>query len=693
MSGLDFLIEVGTEEIPAGYIAPALAALEERLAKSLQDNLLEFDGSIRTWATPRRLAAAVFGLHEGQPDREVEVTGPSLSAARDAEGAWTKAALGFARGQGVEVSDLAVVETEKGAKVMARKSIPGRPAADVLAALLPPLILGLPFPKSMRWGRGEIVFVRPIHWLVALLGGRVLPMSLGDVQASDLTRGHRFMHPEAIRLGSADEYEARLAEAGVIASGARREALVREEIARVVEAEGRSLAVLPDEGLVVEVSNLVESPVAVLGRFEESFLELPEPVLITAMREHQRYFAVTGEGGGLEPCFVAINNTRARDLAVVRRGHERVLRARLEDARFYYRDDLKTPVEVWQEKLERVVFHTLLGTSWRKVERIARMAEILAGLLNPDLKSTVSRAARLCKCDLVTGVVGEFPSLQGIMGRIYAKAWGASEAEAEAVYEHYLPIRADGDLPKTEAGALLGLADKIDSIVGFFGVGLVPTGAADPYALRRQALGVIRIIVERPYRLSLGAVIDQALAGLGARLKKPADEIKAEVVEFFRLRLKNQLTSRGASTDGAEAVLSLHHDDLVAATARVWALEEVKGRPDFSDLAVAFKRVVNIIRKFGPGDVFEPERLVEDQEKELLRATKDLEAQTGDRLQGDDYLELLQRIITIKPAVDAFFDHVLVDDPDPAVKSNRLALLARVAGLFELVADFSKIST
>ncbi len=691
MSGLDLIFEVGTEEIPAGYMAPAMENLKERLRQAL-DNANLGGGRMEVWATPRRLAVAAWGLAGQQPDTVQEITGPPVRAAYDADGNPTKAAVGFAKGQGLEPADLITVDTPKGEYLAVRKEIKGRPAPEVLAEILPPLLLGLPFPKSMRWGKGEVVFVRPIHWLLAVLGGKVLPLSIGDIAAGNTSRGHRFLHPGPVEINSPDEYEEKLAQAHVVVSPARRVEMVRQEIERIQNEIGGGARILPDEELVEEVANLVEEPVAVCGGFDESFLELPPQIPTTAMREHQRYFALTDASGALNARFIAVNNTRARDLDVVRRGHERVLRARLEDARFYFKEDRRKPLAGYQDELKRVVFHTLLGTSWQKVERFSGLAAFLADRLAPEVKNDLLRAASLCKCDLVTGVVGEFPALQGVMGREYALLDGEPKAVADAIYEHYLPNRAGGELPSTVAGALLSLADKMDTITGCFGVGLIPTGAADPYALRRQSLGVINIILARGWRLSLGEIIDQALEGLGEWLKKPAGEVKAEVLEFLRLRLKNQLTSQGASTDGAEAVLSLHHDDPVPSVARVWALEDIKKRPDFEDLAVAFKRVVNIIRKFGARDGFDETALVQEEEKALAAAADALEARTESLLRNDDYVSLLREIVAIKPAVDAFFDKVLVDDPDQQVKSNRLALLTRLSRLFDLVADFTKLS-
>lgn len=692
MSGSRLIVEVGTEEIPAGYLAPALEALKERLAAVLIGAPKGHE-RIEVWGTPKRLAVGAWGLLAKAEDEAREVIGPPASAGFDAEGRPTKAALGFARGQGVEVTDLIRVPTAKGEYLAAQKTVPGRRAMDVLAEHLPGLILGLPFPKSMRWGRGEVTFVRPIHWVLAVLDGEVIPFSLGAIQAGKVSYGHRFLSPGPVEILSPDDYEERLSAAQVVVSIEKRRDLVRREVERVVAERRTGLRVLPDEDLTAEVANMVEQPVAVCGRFDASFMELPGELLITAMREHQRYFAATDQAGRLEPFFAAVNNTRPRDLDLVTRGHERVLRARLDDARFHFSEDRKRPLASRLEDLKKVVYHTLLGTSFEKVGRTRALAGHLADRLAPDLKPLVLRAAELCKCDLVTGVVGEFPSLQGVMGRIFAERDGEPAEVSRAIEEHYWPSRAGGGLPQSQVGVVLSLADKMETIAGCFGVGLVPTGGTDPYALRRQALGVIHIVLDRGLRLPLSVLVDQALAGLGAFLTRPADEARAEVLEFFRQRLKFHLTSQGASTDGAEAVLSLHHDDILTAVARVLALEEIKGRPDFRDLAVAFKRVVNIVRKFGEQRGLDPAALTQQEEKDLYQALSEAAAKARDLARSEDYAGLLRRIAALKPQVDRFFDEVLVDGPDPAVKRNRLALLTEAAALFAEVADFTKIST
>ncbi|MBW2091260.1 MAG: glycine--tRNA ligase subunit beta, partial [Deltaproteobacteria bacterium] len=467
MSELNLLVEIGTEEIPAGYLPPALKALEQGLARILI-GAPEGHERITVWGTPNRLAVGAWGLIAKENDVETEVTGPPVKAAYDVDGKVTGAAQGFARGQGVDVSDLITVETKKGKYVAVRKTVKGRTAEEILIQALPGLILGLPFPKSMRWGRGDISFVRPIHWLLAVLDGKILNFSLGEIKASNVSYGHRFLKNEPVEINSPDEYEKKLAEADVIVSPARRLEKVKQEVDRAITENGAALQVLPDEDLLLEVTNMVEQPVAICSRFDESFLDLPDPVLITAMREHQRYFAVTDKDGALQPYFVAMNNTRARDMDLVARGHRRVLRARLDDARFHFNEDRKLSLESRQEELKKVVFHSLLGTSWEKVTRTARLAAYLADLLDPTIKEHLLRAAELCKCDLVTGLVTEFPSLQGTMGRIYAELDNEPSDVSVAIAEHYLPIRAGGDLPQSSAGALLSLADKVETIVGYF---------------------------------------------------------------------------------------------------------------------------------------------------------------------------------------------------------------------------------
>ncbi|MDR2724766.1 MAG: glycine--tRNA ligase subunit beta, partial [Candidatus Adiutrix sp.] len=494
--GKNFILELGVEEIPAGYFAPAIKFLEERLPRVLTEAHLPFE-RFKIWGAPRRLAFGLWGVTPHQPDIEEEIVGPPLSAAYDSNGNPTRAATGFAGGQGVPVSDLKTVATPKGQYLAVKKNVKGRPADAILAETLPDLLASLPFPKTMRWGTGEHSFVRPVHWLLAVLDGEVLPISFKGATADRVSYGHRFLHPEVVIITSPDEYESQLAEAHVQVDFETRRDLVRQEIERAVREHNVDLRLVKDEELVEEVANLLEEPVAILGHFDFHFLDLPLAVAISAMKDHQRYFAITDSKGRLAPYFVAVNNTRARDMDVVRKGHERVLRARLDDARFYYNEDRKARLEERIEALKGVVFHKLMGTSWEKVERFKALALGLADQAGPSLKPKLERAADLCKCDLVTGVVQEFPTLQGLMGREYALKDGEDQEVAEAIMEHYLPNRAGGDLPASSLGAILSVADKLDTICGCFAVGLIPTGAADPFALRRGALGIINIFLDR----------------------------------------------------------------------------------------------------------------------------------------------------------------------------------------------------
>jgi glycyl-tRNA synthetase beta chain len=693
VSNLDLILELGVEEIPAGYFAPAIAFMEEKLVKSLGEARLPFE-RLKIWGAPRRLGLGLWGLTAHQPDVEEEVVGPPLSAAYDGNGNPTKAATGFAGGQGVSVSDLKTVTTPKGQYLAVRKSVKGRKAPEVLTDLLPDLLSNLPFPKNMRWGHGEYAFVRPVHWLLAVLGGEVLPISFAGAKAGKVSYGHRFLHPGAVVITSPDEYETRLAETHVQVDFGKRRELVRREIERATRENSVDMQLVKDEELVEEVTNLLEEPVAVLGNFDSSFLELPLAVATTAMKEHQRYFALTDSQGRLAPYFIAVNNTRARDMNVVRKGHERVLRARLDDARFYFSEDRKIRLADRAEELKGVVFHNLLGTSWQKVERFRALALHLADIVCLPNKDKLARAADLCKCDLVTGVVKEFPTLQGVMGREYALLDGEAPEVAEAVREHYLPVRAGGELPPSPIGAVLSVADKLDTICGCFAVGLIPSGAADPFALRRGALGIINIFLDRGWRESLEPLIDKALEGLTDWARRPARETRAAVLEFFKVRLKNLMTGQGVSGDAAEAVLSLYDDQPLAAVLRARALETLKAQDGFKDLAQVFKRVVNIIKKFGARDEFGAwDRLRQEAEKILLARVENLEQKSGAFLASGDFPGLLAEVADLRGPVDQFFDQVLVDDPDPEIKEARIALLSRLGRIFELIADFSRIST
>ena len=690
----ELLFEIGCEEMPARFVKPALLQLKDLARRELErEELLDEGASLETLGTPRRLALVATGLKPRQDDRQEQVLGPPRKAAYDQEGKPTKAALGFARSQGVAVEDLEVFDTDKGPRVGFVKRLPGRPAPEVLAQILPRLVESLSFPKSMRWGSGQFRFARPIHWFLALLDGQVVPFELAGIASANLTYGHRFMSPDALEIAGAGEYRDKLEQAQVLVDRDHRRSLVEMEVETTAQVGGGRL--VDDPGLLEEVTDLVEYPVACCGSFDPEFLEVPRPVIISAMRSHQRYFALEDGQGNLLPRFIAVNNTKPRDLSVVTRGHERVLRARLADARFFLEEDTKRPLAEYLEDLKDVTYHAKLGSSHDKVERFSELARFIAAQVLAGQEEAVVRAARLCKCDLVTEMVGEFPDLQGVVGREYALRSGEDPEVAQALAEHYLPAGADSPLPQGLIGTVVGIADRLDTICGLFGVGETPSGAADPYGLRRAALAVIRLVTEKDLALSLSQLLDQALAGLEPWLERPAAQVKDEVTAFFAARFQGLLTDQDrVPTDVAQAVLAAGLDDLKATRERARALAQVKDSPEFAPLAVGMKRCFNILRKEA-GDVPEEppqeELLAEPAEKELYRAFQGLAAEAQDRFEAGQYLDFLQGLSALKEPIDRFFDEVLVMAPDQKVRRNRLALLNQIAGMFHQVAEFSHL--
>jgi len=689
-----FLLEIGAEEIPAGYIEPALKALPETLAAQLEKARIDH-GAITTYGAPRRLAVMVANVAAKQKSVTNEMLGPPARIGFDDNGRPTVAAEKFAEKVGIKVNRLKTKETEKGTYLFAKKVERGVATATVLKQILPGIILGTPFPKTMRWMDLDIAFARPLHSIVALLGDRVLTFTVGNVKSGRYTRGHSFMHPKKIKLKHPDEYLDTLREAKVIVDIAERKAMVAEQIA--AEARASDGAVLEDPDLVDIVTNLVEYPIATAGSFEPEFLEVPREVLITAMREHQKYFAVVDADGNLMSKFIPVNNTRTRDMALVATGHERVLRARLSDAKFFYEADVQIPVEDRVAKLDGVLFQAKLGSMYAKTERIGRLGGYLADAVAGDkqLQVDLARAARQCKSDLVSQVVVEFPKLQGVMGRVYALVAGENNKVAAAIEEHYRPTYSGGALPETITGALLSIADKIDSICGCFAVGLVPTGAADPYALRRQGIGILLIMRSRELALSLRSLIDFGLTQFGDKVEGDVTKIAEQIYVFLQRRLERILVDEGFSKDVVAAVTAVSIDHIPNVWKRVAALEKLKGAADFEPLAAAFKRVANIMKKSGAaaGAAVDASRLTDAAEKALYDAFQAVKQDVENRLETGGFDQALKAIASLRPAVDSFFDEVLVMADDDKVRANRLALLGSIAGLFGLFADFTKIST
>jgi glycyl-tRNA synthetase beta chain len=690
------LLEIGTEEIPAGYIQPALTAFSEKLIQHLDAAHIDH-GDFATYGTPRRLTVMVKEVAEKQETIKSTRLGPPEKVAFDPDGMPTVAANKFAEKVGLNVTDLHIIKTSKGRYLSADITKEGLPTKTLLKEVLPKVIQKIPFPKTMRWANYKISFARPIQSILALFGSKIISFNLGGVIESDgYAFGHMFMQPGKIRIEHADQYTQRLREVNVLADIDERKKAVQKEIKKAAAEFGGE--VFPDEELVDIVTNLVETPFASAGRFDTEFLELPPEILITAMREHQKYFAVIDpKSKKLLPAFIAVNNTLAKDTQLVTVGHERVLRARLSDAKFFYESDVKTKLDDWVEKLQGILFQAKLGHMHAKIERLRQLVRFLAEMVDPKLIENADRAAYLCKADLVSQTVGEFANLQGIMGRVYAVVAGEPSDVAVAVEEHYRPIYSGAMLPATSTGALLAIADKMDSICGCFSVGLLPTGASDPYALRRQSIGILQIIQDQGWSLSLTGMIEKSLSLFCNSKELKTTDIVKQIHTFFVNRISFMLAEQGFSKDVIAAVISVDAKNVIDVHHRMTALEELKGKPGFEPLAVAFKRVINIIKKADKnefkGGALNVDGFVHSSERELFSAYKRVKESVDLRMEKGQMKEALSDIAALRPYVDAFFEEVLVMDPDPDIRRNRLILLNTVATVFEKIADFSKIST
>lgn len=683
----DFLLEIGTEEIPAGFLTRIFQTLPQQVSTLLSYHRLSHE-DIKVMGTPRRLTIQVANLIEKQEDRIIEKLGPSKHVAYDSEGNPTKAAIGFARGQKVALKELEIIATEKGEYLGVRKKESGRNSVDILAEILPGFIQNIPFQKSMRWQDFDLRFARPIHWLLALLGRQVIPFKLEGLSSGNVSCGHRFMAPEAFTVEEPGSYQNLCREAKVIVDQDERRAMIQQQLLTIEKELGGTI--IDDPKLLETVVNLVEFPSAACGSFAKQFLELPEEVLITVMRHHQKYFSLRDNQGTLMPNFITINNTLARNPGLVVAGNERVLRARLSDAQFFYHEDLKTPLEIFVDRLKNVVFQTKLGTSYEKMTRFRTLATELAEQFCPAKKDLVSRTALLCKADLESNMVGEFSDLQGIMGREYAKAAGEDPDISRGIFEHYLPTAAGGELPSDDCGALVSIADKIDTIIGCFGIGLIPTGGADPYALRRQALGIIHIILDRRYAVNLAQLIERSLELLAAKIERPPQTVAEEVLEFIKGRFFNNLTAKGIPSGVVDGVLATGFNELLETNSKIEALNSFRHRDDFELLLVAFKRVMNIIKGTAAQRI-SPDLLEAAAEKELFEKLNVITGSCQEAIAERDYMQALETMAELKPAVDTFFDQVMVMVDDEAIKNNRIGLLQAIAALFKRVADFARL--
>jgi len=699
---VELLFEIGAEEIPAGMLPRAVAELKAILEKHLTAENLSEGTTVETFGGPRRLIGWVRGIIAKQVDVEMEVTGPPKSVAYDSVGAPTRAAVSFAEKQGVALHELHLVATPKGESIAVRITKRGRTAHELLLEILPRVIHDLNWPKTMTWtGLKGARFIRPIRWIVALLDGKPLKFSFGGVTAGDTTSGHRFLGKQHIRVASFADFEKKLRANGVIVRPNERREKISRELA--VHAKRSGYHVHEDANLLELVSYLNEYPSVIEGDFDPAFLELPDEILITVMRGHQKYFAVEKRGGELAPHFLAVINLAKDTHGLVRAGHERVLRARFADARFFWESDQKCRLADILPKLQKVTYESRPGSYFDKVERTRAIARWLAeqwynlGVLQAHV-ADADRAAELAKCDLATEMVREFTELQGVVGGLYAKAQGESEEVADAVYDHYRPVGLDDPIPRNLTGCAVALADKLDSIVGCFSVGVVPTGSSDPYALRRAALGIVKIILEKKMYVSLSLFIGAAAKALQTNPPKKTltPQQETQVLEFLLERARFVLREKsGYAYDEVNAVLCAGCDDLVDVEKRLRALKAIRKSKNFEPLAVSFKRIRRILEKANLGlevqhvnkDLFE-----KDAERELYTAVRKAAGKVTEDKRAGRYQEALEEIAGLRKAVDQFFLDVMVMAEDEAVRNNRLALLAELLREFTTIADFSELA-
>lgn len=676
----DLLLEIGLEEMPAHVVTPSRIQLEEKVIKFLDEHHLDYE-TVQSFATPRRLAVKVTAIPEKQADVEEEVKGPAKKIALDAEGNWSKAAQGFVRGQGVTTEDIVFKELNGVEYVYVTKFTKGQSAKEVLTKLND-VITSLTFPVTMHWANYDFEYIRPIHWIVALLDDEVIPFKVLDVTTGQTSRGHRFLGDD-VTFQHANEYEAKLKEQFVVVQPNERKQMIVDQANALAAEKNWQLDL--DEELLEEVTNLVEYPTAFVGSFDEKYLSVPDEVLVTSMKEHQRYFEVRNDQGLLMPHFIAVRNGDNVHLENVIKGNEKVLIARLEDAEFFYNEDKKLTIEACVEKLKNVTFHEKIGSMYEKMQRVALIAQIIGrkvGLSEDELED-LKRASEIYKFDLVTNMVGEFPELQGIMGEKYALLQGEKPAVATAIREHYLPTSSEGELPETAIGAVLALADKLDSVFSFFSVGMIPTGSNDPYALRRQTYGVIRIIEDKGWTfplVQLQTEVDEAVNQDVEKYGVLLNEGQAEVVEFVKARLRQLLMTKNVRHDIIDAVVSAEQADLSKLFASANILKSRFEDQDFKPSMEALTRVINLAKKGQEllGDTEEgidPSLFENKAENELYQAVNDLSEAFATRTIAENY----EALVNLHPLIDAYFNETMVMVEDEKVKQNRLKQLMQIA--------------
>ncbi|MBM6585107.1 glycine--tRNA ligase subunit beta [Pediococcus acidilactici] len=683
-----YLLEIGLEEIPAHVVTPSIQQLAQKVAKFLKENRLSYD-SIEQFSTPRRLAIRINGLGDRQPDIEEDAKGPARKIAQDADGNWTKAAIGFTKGQGLTVDDI-TFKTIKGTEyVYVHKLIQGKTTQEILPGIKD-VVESLNFPTMMKWANYDFKFVRPIRWLVSILDDEVLPFQILDIKAGRQSQGHRFLG-KTVDLANPSEYEEKLQAEFVIVDAEKRKALIREQIQAIAQEE--NWEVTPNADLLEEVNNLVEWPTAFSGKFDPKYLAIPEEVLITSMRDHQRFFFVRNQDGKLLPNFISVRNGNKEHLENVIRGNEKVLTARLEDAAFFYDEDQKNSIDYYVDRLKKVSFHDKIGTMAEKMTRVGSIAQVTAKMLGLDAEAAedLQRAAAIYKFDLVTGMVGEFPELQGVMGEKYALLKGEKPAVAQAIREHYMPNSAEGELPESTVGAVLALADKFDNIFSFFSAGMIPSGSNDPYALRRHAYGIVRILAQRDWSLDLNKfeeAVKQALADDQTSFGVDVDKNFAEVVEFFNDRIKQYLDHQSVSYDIEDAVLAGSQHNVTTIVAAAEVLTNAKAADSFKDDIEALTRVQRIATKNTTADdlAVDPQLFNNETEGKLFNLITKIEA-----MNDADMAVFFKELTSLTPAITEYFDATMVMDKDAKIKANRLNMMSRLANLVLRVGDLTKV--
>ena len=679
----DLLFEIGAEEIPAGFMPNILGQLKQLAETKLNDAHLPFE-SIATYGTPRRLALIVKGLADTSAEISERHKGPSASIAYDADGNATKAAIGFARGKGLDVTDLVVED----GYIYAETKTAGVPAKDIVTDMLPQLITGLNFPKSMHWGNLDAKFVRPVRWLVALLDEDVIPVEFATVKSGNVTRGHRFLGADEITIKNASSYVDTLKENFVMVDQDARRELISKQLHDI--AASKNASIVWDDDLLEEINYLVEWPTALCGGFEESYLALPDAAIITPMKDHQRYFPLVDQDGKLLPMFLTVRNGSDHSIEVVQAGNERVLRARLDDAKFFFNEDRKKPLIDRQDGLTKIVFQEGLGNLADKTERLLKLGRVFGEEcgLHEDAAVVLERATELAKTDLTTGMVTEFTELQGVMGKEYALLDGESAEVAEAIFEQYLPRFAGDVLPQTEAGKVLSIIDKVDNIVATFSRGLIPTGSQDPYALRRQTIGILNILLGSEWNISLRPIFKASMELLNVPAEKQ-DELLGQVEEFFTLRLKNIFLDREVPHHVIDLLLSNNELSVADAEGLVNAL--LANRIDENvELVQAYTRMYNLVKDVEYTGV-NSDLLKEDAEKELFEAASKASEASSAAWEAGDYDAVVAVPATLVPAINKFFEDVMVMDKDEAIKANRLQLVRLAYSVMAIIGDISAL--